>query len=294
MQTPHVRRITLAAVTALVAGSALVGVVAITEQSASAATPCGGAYPYAGFGGRTDPNGFYAPDMRSYVAACVNASGSDLARTEKGPNGQTGTFGSPGTWDATASALGFRIISLAQVGTVAQLHSGEDAVLYSDTGAPNGTLTGGDIVGYVDVVYSDGQALVRTYDSSTHSVRSFRMKAKRYLILSGGKGVRNGAVGSPKPKPTKKPSPSPSPTKKPSPSPSPKPTPTPSATPSAEPAATATPRTTAPPVTEVTNKKSKTLAAKYGKAIGLGGVVVALLLGVVVVAAARRTDDTGD
>lgn len=266
-------------------------------EPASAAGPCGSGYPYGGYGGRTDPNGFYAPDMRSYVAACVNASGRDLARTEKGPNGQTGTFGSPGTWDATASALGFAIVGSAQVGGVAQLHSGESATLYDDQGKPNGVLNGGDIVGYVDTVYSGGQALVRTYDTSTHSVRSFRMVAKRYLILAGGQGVRNGQVGTPTPKPK----PSPTPTKKPSPSPSPKPTKTPSpaptATPSASPASTAfttpTPIHTNPPL-DLTNKKSKTLAAKYGKAIGLGGVIVALLLGVVVVAAARRTDDTGD
>ena len=296
MRIPYLRRLSLATSVVLIAGSALGTLIAFSDQPASAAGPCGSAYPYADFGGRTDPNGFYAPDMRSYVAACVNASGNDLARTEKGPNGQVGTFGSPGTWDATASALGFQIITLAQVGTVAQLHSGETAPLYDDSGNPTGTLTGGDIVGYVDQVYSNGQALVRTYDSSQHQIRSFRMTAPRYLVLSGGKGIRNGGIGSPSPKPTKKPSPSPSPkpTKKPSASPTATPTPTPSASPTDTPIASPSASVSAPPLANLTNKKSQTLASKYGKAIGIGGVVVALLLGVVVVAAARRTDDTGD
>lgn len=267
---------------------------------AQAAAACGSVYPYSGFGGKTDPNGFYAPDMRSYVGACVNASGRDFAHTEKGPNGQTGTFGSPGTWDNTASALGFGISSSPSVGAVAQLHSGEDATLYGEDGKPNGTLTGGDVVGYVDAVYSGAQALVRTYDSSSHQIRSFRMVAKRYLLFNGGQGIRNGVISTPKPSAsaTTKPSASPKPSVKPSPSAtashSATPTPTASsggssAQPSASPTSTSTPADLG-----VTNKKSKTLAAKYGKAIGLGGVIVALLLGAVVVAAARRTDDTGD
>lgn len=293
-------RLTASAIAASALTIAAAGAALVSATPAQAAVACGTSYAYASSGGTTDPNGFYAPDMRSFVAACVNKNGGDLAHTEKGPNGQTGTFGSPGSWDATAQALGFTISSSPQVGLVAQMHVGEDATLYGDDGKPNGTLTDSELVGYVDQVFSGGQALIRTYDSSTHQVRTFRITVKRYLNLNGGQGIRNGVISTPKPgasasataTPTKSVSPKPSPT----PSPikvSAAPEPSPSIAESLGPVETITASPTTAP-SDLTNKKSKTLAAKYGKAIGLGGVIVALLLGIVVVAAARRTDDTGD
>ena len=41
-------------------------------------------------------------------------------------------------------------------------------------------------------------------------------------------------------------------------------------------------------------KTSKSLASRFGKLIGIGGVVIAVVLGIIVIVASRRTDDIGD
>lgn len=236
------------------AGWAVVLGCAAAAQAAPAAvtgTSCT-SYPYADTNG-IDPNGFFAPNETSYVAACLDQSGYNLAHVEKGPSA-TVTLGNPGTWSGSARQAGFPVRGAAADGDVVEVSSGQ-GVSTGPTGGPPGPTLQGPFLGVVVAVDNLGEPTVRLYDITAHLVETYHFRpspttSPSYINFSGGIGEDRPAVaGTSTPSPTYSSTPaapptsvavSTTPTLTPSPTPTP-PTPSPTPTFTAPPTATSTP-----------------------------------------------------
>ena len=124
-----------------------------TAVAAPAETAAPVPYPYE-TATRVGPWGFSTRHATDYVAWRFFERDVAFTSTMSGPNGRTGRFADPGTWAASATAMGFRVDSVARPGSVAHWNAGEDAA------------KGAGHVAYVERVNPDGSVVVSEFDRS--------------------------------------------------------------------------------------------------------------------------------
>ena len=153
--------------------------VATADLAAASALPAGGTpYPYA-TAARIGPWGFPTRFSTDYVAWRFFERDVPFSSRMTGPNGKTGHFTDPGSWDRNAADIGFRVDTSPKVGAIAQWKPGEQGA------GPTGH------VAYVDQVNADGSVVISEFDLTVKHGYSQRggagtppVRAPRYIHVA--------------------------------------------------------------------------------------------------------------